>query len=200
MNKFNLRHTTYNLRLKRKGQTLIEFALILPFWFFLVFFFIKLCFFLVEEHIGTYIAFMAARSYQVYGNEKEENGSEMKYKKVAKDMLSHSFLFTSENEQTIDVFVDSAKAQNMTVFSQESNFYQYDALLDIYGMSQNQDNYTLGVQSPDQAIDKGRFGILKLTFPHTWNIFPMLGGSMFDKHEIYVPYRLEPLLIPDSGG
>jgi hypothetical protein len=208
----------------RRGQSIFEFALILPFYFFLFFFFIQLSFYLTEAHLGRYAAFMAARSYQVYGRQDESDlqdgrtggsASDPIYKNVARDIIGSAFVYSPDDSAKIEILMDTERQKtHPTTFTNEENFPGYDTIAGGYyqGFTNNQNAsgikmYYMG--NDDVDVDGGsnpddllipRLGILKLTFPHAWNYFPWVAATIFPDHVIYMPYRLEPYLAPDNGA
>jgi hypothetical protein len=184
-------------RLNQKGQAIIEFGLILPFFFFFVFAVTGVALFMVEDRLGLYASYMSARSYQVYGGQDEDaslilnQNLKKKYQNVFYSIMSNAYPYVGLKSSSVAAFVDTSVAPQE--FSEK--FSNYDYVLSHYGINKTAPGIMLALENPKPEKPNVRFGVLKTTFPMGFWFLPELDilKDTFT-HEIYVPYRLEARL------
>ncbi len=175
---------------KNKGQTLIELALMLPFFFLLVFVVYDFYLFVTELSIAKYAAFMAARSYQVYGDYPEREDKKI-YQEVAEDIINRAMPYIKRDE--IKTMVDTKGLNEYYTVNNASQKFidkeDWNKLVEGYGLNQNNSNLV----NNNNNYEKPKFGILKLYIKRN-RLFNLEPIDAFNNIEVYSPYRLEERL------
>ena len=178
-----IRNTEYERRLK--GQALTELALVMSFLMFIIFLLWGFSMYLTEYSITKYAGFMAARSYQVFGNaDAIERSNGKRYQEVAKDILARSMPYLDRED--VDVYVDSYAFSSRPQFLKKEE--EWKRYMKLYKMA------TTGIDYANKT--NPRFGILKIgykrgrvPFLYDENDERLLGSQ-----KVLVPYRLEERL------
>ena len=175
-----------------QGQTILEVALLFPFFMFLVFGFIYLSWFLTEAEVTRYAAFMAARSYQVYGGQSLSSGKKI-YQSVAEDIIGGALPYIDRESINVEVDTRSA-ARHSDMFERD----EWPKLYEAYNMGDIDAPQDIGdmVSYVDDNIFEPRFGVLKVKFSQS-RAFPF-SDIVFSQQAI-APYRLEERLKGDLG-
>jgi hypothetical protein len=174
---------------KNKGQTLIELALMLPFFFLLVFVIYDFYLFAMELSIAKYAAFMAARSYQVYGDYPEKEDKKI-YQEVADDIINRAMPYIKRDK--IEILVDTA-TNNFTKTDGDKKFIDkedWKKIISNFSLAEDNINLAYGNQKYEE---NPKFGILKLAIKRE-RLFNWEPLDAFNKIEVYTPYRLEERL------
>lgn len=191
----NMRSLVCHRRSYFSGQVMIELALIMGFFFSVILLVWKFAFWCVERDVAKYAAFMAARSYQVFGAKEAQDITDGSWEKIyhytAEKIIDDALPYVFPNGATLSVTIDTSK-RNRADFVYI--FPDYDRYLQFYEIPKK---YLVPVpQHSDVETNSPGFGLLKLELDHEWFLGDasatlLIEQIIFGKHEIFMPYRLE---------